>query len=70
VPDLIELDVPLAQGFVFAAPRAVRPEVLGAPPAAEAPAAEAPPPPQAEVTPPPAQPEERLPFRAFLRRAG
>ena len=29
VPDLIDLDVPFAQGFVFAPPRAVRPEVLG-----------------------------------------
>lgn len=29
VPALVELGVPLAQGFVFAAPRAVRAEVLG-----------------------------------------
>ena len=28
VPNLIDLDVPLAQGFVFAPPRAIRPEVL------------------------------------------
>jgi cyclic-di-GMP phosphodiesterase TipF (flagellum assembly factor) len=32
VPDLIELDIPLAQGFVFAAPRAVRADVIGGPP--------------------------------------
>lgn len=32
VPDLIDLDVPLAQGFVFGAPRAVRPDVVGGPP--------------------------------------
>jgi cyclic-di-GMP phosphodiesterase TipF (flagellum assembly factor) len=81
VPDLIDLDVPLAQGFVFAAPRAVRSEVLGSAqgenatpvPAAEPgpalPAAPAPEPqpqaqPQAQAQP------ERLPFRAFLRRAG
>lgn len=31
VPNLIDLDVPLAQGFVFAAPRAIRPEVLAKP---------------------------------------
>ncbi len=31
VPALIELGVPMAQGFVFSAPRAVRAEVLGAP---------------------------------------
>lgn len=31
VPVLAELGVPLAQGFVFAAPRAVKAEVLGAP---------------------------------------
>lgn len=34
VPALVDLGVPLAQGFVFAAPRAVRSEVLGASPAA------------------------------------
>jgi hypothetical protein len=28
VPALIELGMPLAQGFVFAAPRAIRAEVL------------------------------------------
>ena len=31
VPNLIDLDVPLAQGFVFAPPRAIRPEVLTRP---------------------------------------
>ncbi|HEV2559988.1 MAG TPA: EAL domain-containing protein [Microvirga sp.] len=76
VPDLLDLDVPLAQGFVFAAPRAVRSEVLAAPPQAEAepsapPATEPAPPaagsaPQSQGAPQP----ERLPFRAFLRRAG
>jgi cyclic-di-GMP phosphodiesterase, flagellum assembly factor TipF len=30
VPALVDLDVPLAQGFVFAAPRAVRSDVLAA----------------------------------------
>jgi cyclic-di-GMP phosphodiesterase, flagellum assembly factor TipF len=70
VPDLIDLDVPLAQGFVFAAPRAVRPEVLAAP-AAEAPPAPAAPEPPPEPDPPPAPPrEERRSFRDFLRRAG
>jgi cyclic-di-GMP phosphodiesterase TipF (flagellum assembly factor) len=72
VPDLIDLDVPLAQGFVFAAPRAVRTEVLGAPVQGEAsaPAAEAPSEPPDDPPKPPSPPEERLPFRAFLRRAG
>lgn len=60
VPDLIELDVPLAQGEVFAAPRAVRAEVL-APSAAAVPAS----PPATEEPPPP----QRRPFRDFLRRA-
>jgi cyclic-di-GMP phosphodiesterase, flagellum assembly factor TipF len=71
VPNLLDLDVPLAQGFVFAPPRAIRAEVL-------APAAA----PQAAPQPAPAAPEpqpversfsddqERRPFRAFLRRAG
>ncbi|MCJ2055868.1 EAL domain-containing protein [Methylobacterium sp. J-048] len=58
VPDLIDLDVPYAQGAAFAAPRPVRAEVLAAPPPPEAPA------------PPPAEPEpERRPFRSVLRRA-
>ncbi|MCJ2125477.1 EAL domain-containing protein [Methylobacterium sp. J-077] len=57
VPDLIDLDVPYAQGTAFAAPRPVRAEVL-ATPLPEAP------------TPPPAEPEpERRPFRSVLRRA-
>jgi cyclic-di-GMP phosphodiesterase TipF (flagellum assembly factor) len=29
VPALVELGMPLAQGFVFAAPRAIRADVLG-----------------------------------------
>ena len=75
VPDLIDLDIPLAQGFVFAAPRAVRSDVLGAaspregappPEPAPAPAPAAP----APAPEPPARTQERLPFRAFLRRAG
>jgi cyclic-di-GMP phosphodiesterase TipF (flagellum assembly factor) len=77
VPDLIDLDVPLAQGFVFAPPRAIRPEVL-APVASAAPAPTPVPEPQPAVPPraAPASPEsdpdaqERKPFRAFLRRAG
>lgn len=68
VPDLIDLDVPLAQGFALARPRAVRPDVL-TPALAPAPAAEEPP--AAPETAPPAEPApQRLPFRAFLRRAG
>ncbi|XYD11406.1 EAL domain-containing protein [Methylobacterium sp. NMS12] len=54
VPDLIDLDVPFAQGTAFAAPRPVRAEVLAAPPSEE-------------PTPPP-EPERR-PFRSVLRRA-
>ncbi|MGU3386622.1 EAL domain-containing protein [Methylobacterium sp. D53M] len=54
VPDLIDLDVPFAQGTAFAAPRPVRAEVLATPPAEE-------------PTPPP-EPERR-PFRSVLRRA-
>jgi cyclic-di-GMP phosphodiesterase TipF (flagellum assembly factor) len=81
VPDLIDLDIPLAQGFVFAPPRAIRPEVLT--PAALAPSALAP---AAAPVPEPlptaasagapdlpaseSDPQERKPFRAFLRRAG
>ncbi|WP_132251819.1 EAL domain-containing protein, partial [Methylobacterium segetis] len=60
VPDLIDLDVPFAQGSVFAAPRAVRAEVLTAPPA--------PPPPQPPADDP-EPPPQRRPFRDFLRRA-
>ena len=56
VPDLIDLDVPFAQGAAFAAPRPVRVEVLAAPPD--------------EPAPPPPEPEpERRPFRSVLRRA-
>ncbi|GGK36731.1 EAL domain-containing protein [Salinarimonas ramus] len=32
VPDLIDLDVPLAQGLVFGGPRAVRSDLIGGPP--------------------------------------
>jgi cyclic-di-GMP phosphodiesterase TipF (flagellum assembly factor) len=75
VPDLIDLDVPLAQGFVFAPPRVVRSEVFHAQPvgksaedAAETPMAE--PSLSAAVQGSPApESEERKPFRAFLRRA-
>ena len=56
VPDLIDLDVPFAQGGTFAAPRPVRAEVLSAP--------------TQEPPPPPVEPEpERRPFRSVLRRA-
>ena len=56
VPDLIDLDVPFAQGTAFAAPRPVRADVLAAPPA--------------EAPTPPTEPEpERRPFRSVLRRA-
>ncbi|WP_342148699.1 EAL domain-containing protein [Methylorubrum sp. SB2] len=62
VPDLIDLDVPLAQGTVFAAPRAVRAEVLTE---TSTPAPTPPPFPD----PPPSPPPQRRPFRDFLRRA-
>ncbi|KQT45343.1 diguanylate phosphodiesterase [Methylobacterium sp. Leaf456] len=62
VPDLIDLDVPLAQGTVFAAPRAVRAEVLTET------STTAPTPPPAP-DPPPSPPPQRRPFRDFLRRA-
>lgn len=39
VIDLLDYDVRLAQGYLFSAPRQVRPEILGAPAAAEAPRA-------------------------------
>ncbi|AWN54098.1 EAL domain-containing protein [Methylobacterium sp. 17Sr1-1] len=61
VPDLIDLDLPLAQGAVFSPPRVVRPEVLS-PPAPE-PAPE--PQPPADDPPPPV----RRAFRDTLRRA-
>lgn len=62
VPDLIDLNVPRAQGTVFAPARAVRAEVLAAPPPAPEPAPSA----GDEPEPPP----QRRPFRDFLRRAG
>ncbi|GJD85126.1 EAL domain-containing protein [Methylobacterium haplocladii] len=66
VPDLIDLDVPLAQGTVFAGPKAVRAEVFadvqGAPAQAQAPQGTAPEP-AAEP------PQQRRAFRDFLRRA-
>ncbi|MDP4025485.1 EAL domain-containing protein [Methylobacterium sp. NEAU 140] len=55
VPDLIDLDVPFAQGIAFAPPRPVRSEILAAPPPADPPPAEPPP--------------ERRSFRSVLRRA-
>lgn len=105
VPDLIDIDAPLAQGFVFGPARAVRPDIVGGGPArkpaepASAPARparpagqggqERSPRPQARApspdaspakretkdskenaSPPPEPPEPRLPYRAFLRRAG
>ncbi|ACL55742.1 EAL domain-containing protein [Methylobacterium nodulans] len=54
VPDLIDLDLPLAQGSVFSPPRVVRPEVLSPPP---------------EPGPPEEGPPVRRSFRDFLRRA-
>lgn len=56
VPDLIDLGVPMAQGPLFAAARAVRAEVLASVPL------------QAVETGEPAP--QRRPFRDFLRRAG
>ncbi|MGY6644083.1 MAG: EAL domain-containing protein [Salinarimonas sp.] len=126
VPDLIDIDVPLAQGYVFAPPRAVRPDIVAGlarratPPqsasparsgtaqqagsaggeasraagdnAAQRPAGDrsaaskpavskdgagkttagknAANPPPAAPAEPPDPPEPRLPYRAFLRRAG
>jgi cyclic-di-GMP phosphodiesterase TipF (flagellum assembly factor) len=64
VADLLDLDVPLAQGFLFAMPRQVRTEVFaGAQPLA--PPAGAPQP----LDPPRTDSPPRKPFRAFLRRA-
>lgn len=62
VPDLIDLDVPLAQGSIFAPPRAVRAEVLASGPDTA--------PPQPPSPDPPSPPPQRRPFRDFLRRAG
>lgn len=56
VPDLIDLDVALAQGAVFAAPRPVRAEVLASPVSEPGP----------DTDP---EPPQRKPFRSFLRRA-
>ncbi|MET0259283.1 MAG: EAL domain-containing protein [Methylobacterium sp.] len=66
VPDLIDLDLPMAQGTVFAGPKAVRAEVFSEPQRAPA----AVPPPrepggEAAVEPP----QQRRAFRDFLRRA-
>lgn len=58
VPDLIELNVPFAQGAAFAPARPVRGEILAALPS------EAPPPPEDDPGP------ERRSFRSLLRRAG
>src|SRR3954471_14368352 len=73
VPDLLDLDVPLAQGFVFSPPRPVRAEVLTSPVAAAAPpVAAAPAQAQAaaaELPPEPAPEPQKRPFRSFLRRA-
>ena len=72
VPNLIDLDVPLAQGLAFAPPRAVRADVLVASAPSPVTVAE---PPQA-TRPIPEEPDptspvldEKMPFRAFLRRA-
>ena len=65
VLDLIDLDVPLAQGLALAPPRAVRADVLA--PSGPAPQ------PETAPEPAPAEPEptpQRVPFRTFLRRAG
>jgi cyclic-di-GMP phosphodiesterase TipF (flagellum assembly factor) len=70
VPDLIDLDVPLGQGFVFSAPRAVRAEVLAAPISGDAQASGPAPPDDEPPAPEPGPGGERLPFRSFLRRAG
>jgi cyclic-di-GMP phosphodiesterase TipF (flagellum assembly factor) len=74
IPDLIDLDIPLAQGFALGTPRAVRadfglPRSVQAAPLVEAAVPEpvpAPAPPLASAKPG----EERVPFRAFLRRTG
>jgi cyclic-di-GMP phosphodiesterase TipF (flagellum assembly factor) len=58
VRELLDYDVVLAQGLVFAVPRPVRPDILAPEPAA-APA----------PAPAPEKKPERLPFRSFLRRA-
>jgi cyclic-di-GMP phosphodiesterase, flagellum assembly factor TipF len=86
VPDLIEFDIPLAQGFVFGGPRAVRTDIFGsgkrvaakstdtAAPKPQRPAEQAPAAqraPAAQERPAPAEgAEPRLPYRSFLRRTG
>jgi len=65
VPDLLDLNVPLAQGTVFAPARAVRSEVLASP----APDL-LPPAPPSSANDEPEPPPQRRPFRDFLRRAG
>lgn len=73
VPDLIDLDVPLAQGLVFGPPRPVRSDVMTGLNATSTLAASLPAPQTlSEAAPPepaPSVSSERLPFRAFLRRA-
>jgi cyclic-di-GMP phosphodiesterase TipF (flagellum assembly factor) len=70
VPDLLDLDIPLAQGFALGAPRAVRADFAMPRNASPAPVAATPAPaPLAPASP--AKPgEDRVPFRAFLRRTG
>lgn len=60
VRELLDYDVVLAQGLVFAVPRPVRPDILAPEPA---------PAPTAAPEPVPEKKPERLPFRSFLRRA-
>lgn len=69
VPDLIDLDVPLAQGSVFAPARVVRAEVLLAIPGPAPAPAPAPAPEPAPAGDEPEPPPQRRPFRDFLRRA-
>lgn len=64
VRELLDLDISLAQGFLFSTPRPVRAEVL----AGMAGQAGDPPPPAADPALPAAG-QERRPFRDFLRRA-
>ncbi|GJE57111.1 MULTISPECIES: EAL domain-containing protein [Methylobacterium] len=66
VPDLIDLDVPLAQGTVFAGPKAVRAEVFAETQQA---LARAPAGAEAEAQPAGEPPQQRRAFRDFLRRA-
>lgn len=66
VPDLIDLDVPLAQGTVFAGPKAVRAEVFAE---TKAPAAVAARQDDGETQPASEPPPQRKAFRDFLRRA-